>query len=155
MLHLFLGYSVKMQVIIVFSFRFLLNPGKDEELRRYAAEGLAILTLDADVKEWLVEDPTVIRALVELAKKAGPGVVYGVASVFVNLTNMFHKPEIPDPKLIELAKFSKHHVPEEHPKDKEEFVDKRTALLVKEGATSACVAIGNTDSKQCRELLAR
>lgn len=49
-------------------FRFLLNPSRDADLRRWAAEGLAYLSIDADVKEWLVEDPAAIRALVELAK---------------------------------------------------------------------------------------
>ena len=36
--------------------RFLINPGKDDDLRRWAAEGLSFLTLDAEVKERLIED---------------------------------------------------------------------------------------------------
>ena len=36
--------------------RFLINPGKDDDLRRWAAEGLSFLTMDADVKERLIED---------------------------------------------------------------------------------------------------
>jgi hypothetical protein len=46
----------------------LLSAGLSPDSRRWAAEGLGYLTLDADVKEWVVEDPTLIRALVELAK---------------------------------------------------------------------------------------
>lgn len=41
--------------------------------------------------------------------------LYPVAQIFVNLTNSFEKKEI-EPELLELAKFSKQHVPEEHEK---------------------------------------
>ena len=42
-------------------------------------------------------------------------ILYPVAQIFVNLTNSHEKKEI-EPELIELAKFSKQHVPEEHEK---------------------------------------
>lgn len=48
--------------------RFLLSSSRDPDVKRWAAEGLSYLTLDADVKEFVVEDVTLIRALVELAK---------------------------------------------------------------------------------------
>lgn len=67
---------------------------------------------------------------------------------------MYEKPAL-DPELIRVAQFAKHHVPEEHPKDAEEFVKRRVDTLIKEGAVSACVAISNTESLQCKELLAR
>jgi len=35
--------------------RFLLNPSKDVTIQRWAIEGLSYLTLDAEVKEKLVE----------------------------------------------------------------------------------------------------
>lgn len=38
------------------------------DLRKWAAEGLAYLTLDADVKEELVEDSNALRSLIDLAK---------------------------------------------------------------------------------------
>ena len=41
--------------------RFLVNPDKDADLRRWAAEGLSFLTLDAEVKEKLVEDEPALR----------------------------------------------------------------------------------------------
>jgi len=53
---------------IFFNFRFLINPSKDSDIRRWAAEGLSYLTLDADVKEKLVEDRRAIQALIDLAK---------------------------------------------------------------------------------------
>lgn len=80
--------------------------------------------------------------------------MYAVASVFVNLTNTYDVPKADD-EMVKLAKFAKHHVPEGHPKDAEEFVVRRTDLLVKEGAVAACVALAATESEQCRELLAR
>ena len=41
--------------------RILINPGKDRDLRRWAAEGMSYLTLDADVKEKLCEDESAIK----------------------------------------------------------------------------------------------
>lgn len=48
--------------------RFLANTAKDVDLRKWAVEGLAYLTLDAEIKEELVEDPDSLQALVEIAK---------------------------------------------------------------------------------------
>jgi hypothetical protein len=58
-------------------------------------------------------------------------------------------------ELVKLAQFAKHHVPETHPKDTEDFVDKRIRTLVKGGAVTACVSIAKTESKKALELLAR
>ena len=38
------------------------------DLRKWAAEGLAYLTLDADIKEELTNDHESIKALIEVAK---------------------------------------------------------------------------------------
>jgi len=38
------------------------------DLRKWAAEGLAYLTLDADVKEDLVEDTDSLKSIIDLAK---------------------------------------------------------------------------------------
>lgn len=43
------------------------------------------------------------------------GILYPVAQVFVNLTNSYDKKEI-EPEMIELAKYAKQHIPEEHEK---------------------------------------
>lgn len=134
--------------------RFLVNPGKDKDLRKWAAEGLSFLTLDADVKEKLVEDEPAIKALIELGKTGGQDVMYGVVTCLVNLTNSFDKQEITD-EMIELAKFAKHHVPQEHEMDDPDFVDKRIWTLCKYGATSALSALSKTESKNMKELIAR
>ncbi|OUC41624.1 tetratricopeptide repeat protein [Trichinella nativa] len=133
--------------------KYLLE-NKSIDICRWAAEGLAYLTLDADVKEWLVSDVNLIRRLVAFAKQAGQLCVFGVSTILVNLTNTYDKKE-PEPELIELAKFAKHHVPVANPKDSDEYVKNRIELLVNEGAVSACVALSNTESERCREFLAR
>ena len=104
--------------------RFLINPGKDGDLRRWAAEGLSYLTLDADVKEKLVDDEQAILALVEMARSGKADVQYAIVSLFVNLTNSYEKQEIM-PEMLELAKFAKHHIPQDHELDDPDFVDKR------------------------------
>jgi len=136
--------------------RLIVNAELAIESRRFAVEGLSYLTLDADVKQLIVEDVTLIRAMVEVAKRTGAVSVYSMASIFVNLTNSFPKPEhIAKDEMKKLAEFSKHHVPEEHEKDSEKYVRQRVAILVREGATSACVAVSKTDSTKCMDLLAR
>jgi protein unc-45 len=57
--------------------------------------------------------------------------------------------------MVELAKFAKHHIPEEHELDDPDFVAKRIEVLAKEGVTSALVALARTDSHNCRELIGR
>ncbi|VDM10517.1 unnamed protein product [Wuchereria bancrofti] len=135
--------------------KFLLDVNRySVEVRRFACEGLSYLTLDADVKEWIAEDPLLLQALLCLAKSAGPLCVYALASIYVNLTNSYEKPKI-DEELVKLAQFAKHHVPETHPKDTDDYVERRVRLLVADGATAACIAISKTESRNALELLAR
>jgi tetratricopeptide (TPR) repeat protein len=134
--------------------RFLIKPGKDKNIRKFAAEGLAFLTLDADVKEKLVEDKSAIQALIELAKTGDQSVIYGVVTTLVNLVNAYEKQEAM-PELMELAKFAKHHVPEEHELDDPDFVAKRVCALAEEGVTSALVALSKTESDNSKEMIAR
>jgi len=134
--------------------RFLINPEKDSDLRRWAAEGLSFLTLDAEVKEKLVEDEPAMRALIELGKTGAQNVMYGVLATLVNITNSYDKQEI-NPEMLELAKFAKHHIPEEHELDDEDFADKRIWSIAQMGVTSALVSLSKTESLNMRELIAR
>lgn len=134
--------------------RFLIKPGKDKDIRKFAAEGLAYLTLDADVKEKLVEDKAAIQALIELANTGDQSVIYGVVTTLVNLVNAYEKEEI-IPELVELAKFAKHHVPEEHELDDPDFISKRVITLANEGVTTALVALSKTESNNSREMISR
>jgi len=55
-------------VFFVLLHRFLINPAKDKDMRKWAVEGLSYLTLDAEVKERLIEDHGALQALIEVAK---------------------------------------------------------------------------------------
>ena len=46
----------------------MINPAKDKDMRKWAVEGLSYLTLDAEVKEKLIEDRAALQALIEVAK---------------------------------------------------------------------------------------
>ncbi|CAG5124054.1 unnamed protein product, partial [Candidula unifasciata] len=134
--------------------KFLVNASKDSDLRKWATEGLAYLTLDADVKEELVNDQSALKSIFDLARNADRNTTYASVTVLVNCTNSYDKPEVM-PELIELAKFAKQHVPEEHAKDKAEFVSQRIHKLADAGMVNALVALSDTDSKNSRELLSR
>uniref|UniRef100_A0A8C5T051 Unc-45 myosin chaperone B n=1 Tax=Malurus cyaneus samueli TaxID=2593467 RepID=A0A8C5T051_9PASS len=95
-----------------------------------------------------------IRALVASDKT----ILYSVATTLVNCTNSYDTKELV-PELVQLAKFSKQHVPEEHPKDKKDFVVKRVKRLLKAGVVSALTCMVKADSAiltdQSKELIAR
>ncbi len=62
--------------------------------------------------------------LVYLFQSGDISVIYGVVSTLVNLCNAYDKQEI-IPEMLELAKFAKRHVPEQHELDDPDFVTKR------------------------------
>lgn len=134
--------------------KFLLHPGNNQDLRKWAAEGFSYLTLDAEVKEKLIEDKAAITSLIELAKTGDQSVLYGVIATLVNLCNAYEKQEV-IPEMIELAKFAKQHIPEESELDDPDFVQKRILVLGKAGVTTALVALAKTESPNSKELIAR
>ncbi|KAK9412398.1 protein unc-45 B like [Crotalus adamanteus] len=138
--------------------KWLCNPNIDTRTRKWAVEGLAYLTLDADVKDDFVQDEPAMQAMFELAKTSDKTVLYSVASLLVNCTNSYDVKELV-PELVQLAKFSKQHVPEEHPKDKKDFVRNRVKRLIKAGVISTLVCMVKADTAiltdQTKELLAR
>ncbi|XP_055111811.1 protein unc-45 homolog B isoform X2 [Symphalangus syndactylus] len=138
--------------------RWLCNISIDTRTRRWAVEGLAYLTLDADVKDDFVQDVPALQAMFELAKTSDKTILYSVATTLVNCTNSYDVKEV-IPELVQLAKFSKQHVPEEHPKDKKDFIDMRVKRLLKAGVISALACMVKADSAiltdQTKELLAR
>lgn len=108
--------------------------------------------MDAEVKEIVVEDRPALKALIELAKTGDQSVLYGVITTFVNLCNAYEKQEVL-PEMLELAKFAKHHIPEEHELDDPDFINKRLSILVDEGVTTALVALSKTESDNSKELI--
>lgn len=134
--------------------RFLINPKKENDMRKWAVEGLSYLTFDAEVKEKLIDDKQAVQAMIELAKTGDKSVLYGVVTTLVNLCNAYDKQEI-IPEMVELAKFAKHHIPEEHEFDDPDFVNKRLCALANAGVTTALVSLSKTDSQNSKELIAR
>ncbi|XP_078286146.1 protein unc-45 homolog A-like [Rhinoraja longicauda] len=138
--------------------RWLCNDSIQSSTRRWATEGLAYLTFDADVKEEFVADQPAMHAMFELAKSEDKTALFAVASTLVNCTNSYDK-ETPDPQMLELAKYAKQHVPEQHPKDKPKHVGKRIGKLLKTGVVSALVCMAKRDSPaltdSCKEMIAR
>ena len=134
--------------------RFLISSGKSDDLKKWAAEGFAYLTLDADVKEEIADDPAVIKALIDLGKSGNLSCLYGIITTLVNLTNSYDKNEIL-PEMIELAKFAKQHIPEEHVKDKKDYVDQRVKKLADMDVAAALTGLSKTESQSARELIAR
>nr|XP_054754346.1 protein unc-45 homolog B-like [Lytechinus pictus] len=134
--------------------KFLVNSQKDHDLKKWAAEALAYLSLDADVKESIVEDSETLQALMDLSKTSDKTVLYGVVSTFVNLTNSYDVQK-PEPQLVELARYAKQHIPEEHPKDATDYIVQRVKKLLKAGIVPALVALSKTESENSRELLSR
>ena len=134
--------------------KFLMSSKKEFELKKWACEGLAYLTLDADIKEILVKDVEALNTLLELAKSDDNTVIYGVCNSLVNMTNSYDKPE-KNPELEEIAKFAKQPVPEAHEKDGDDFVKKRIDALVENGLITALVNFKNVRSENTKEMMAR
>ncbi|XP_054162334.1 protein unc-45 homolog B-like, partial [Oppia nitens] len=134
--------------------QFLVSPSVDKDMKKWSADGLAYLSLSAEIKEELIEDKEAITALVDLAKNGDLSVLFGVVTTFVNLTNSYEKQEA-IPELKELAKFAKQHVPEDHPKDDMTFVEKRCQVLCNLQVVSALIALTKSQSKTSREMIAR
>lgn len=57
--------------------------------------------------------------------------------------------------MVEIAKFAKQHIPEEHELDEQDFVAKRIEILAREGVTTALVALAKTESNNSKELISR
>ncbi|NXJ41230.1 UN45A protein, partial [Ciconia maguari] len=138
--------------------KWLCNETIDAGTRRWAVEGLAYLTFDADVKEEFVEDKAAMQAMFHLAKSEDRSVLYAVASTLVNCTNSYDHEE-PDPQMLELAKYAKQHIPEQHPKDKPDFVKRRVRKLLTAGVVSALACMVKSENpaltNSCRELISR
>lgn len=134
--------------------RFLIHPNTNPDTIKWAVEGLSYLTLDAEVKEKLIEDQAALVAIMGLTKLEKTSAMYALVSIFVNLCNAYEKQEV-IPEMIELAKFSKCHVPEDHELDDVDFVNKRIMLLCKYGVITVLVKLSKTESLNIKELISR
>jgi len=131
------------------------RPTPEFKLKQYAIEALAYLSFDGDVKEELVDDMPALNVLYEtMTLDTSSPVVYSVLNIFVNLTNSYDKQEH-SPELLELAKFAQQHIPEEHPKDKRDVLEKRLEKLAQSELVPTLVQLSKTESKASKELISR
>ncbi|CAJ0917196.1 unnamed protein product [Ranitomeya imitator] len=116
--------------------KWLCNPSIDIQTRKWAVEGLAYLTLDADVKDDFVEDEQALQAMFDMSKTSDKTILYSVASTLVNCTNSYDVKE-----------------------DKKDFVTKRVKRLLQADIISALSCMVKADNAiltdQTKEQLAR
>lgn len=135
--------------------KFLVSTKKDRHLQKWSVEGLAFLSLDAEVKEALIGDKTALQALYSCAKNMHDySQVYAIATILVNLSNSYEKPER-NPELEELGKYAGENVPQEHELDAESYVKKRVKVLLEGGVVSCLVGMTSLQSSGIDELVSR
>ena len=134
--------------------KFLLSAKNSGRLYRWAVEGLAFLSLDAEVKEALISNKRAIKVLCSIPKSGEQSLLYGLATIFVNLTNSYDKPER-NPELEELGKYAGENVPKEHELDGEDYVKKRVSSLLGQGVVSALLSLSSVESHAIHEQVTR
>ena len=133
--------------------RFLVNSRKGDILRKWAAEGLAFFTLDAEVKEELMKDKPALHTLLGMYGTHDHSLRYGIATALVNLTNSYDKPER-NPEPEELGKFAGENIPKEHESDGPEFVKKRVQALLEAKVIVALSDLAQSESVTVHEQVA-
>uniref|UniRef100_A0A663MS96 Unc-45 myosin chaperone A n=1 Tax=Athene cunicularia TaxID=194338 RepID=A0A663MS96_ATHCN len=137
--------------------KWLCNEAIDAGTRRWAVEGWR-----TGVRQhWVGSGPLPIVGVTGamlLLQSEDRSVLYAVASTLVNCTNSYDHEE-PDPQMLELAKYAKQHIPEQHPKDKPDFLKRRVRKLLTAGVVSAFACIVKSENPaltdSCRELISR
>ena len=145
------GATVKLEHICR---KFLVSTKKGESIRKWAAEGMAFLTLDAEAKEELIADTAALNTLFSMVTSGDPSLLFGIASIFVNLTNSYDHVER-NPELEALGKYAGENVPKEHELDSEEHVNKRVASLLYAGVIPSLLTLAKCESKRIREQVSR
>ena len=135
--------------------KFLISTKKDRHLQKWSVEGLAFLSLDAEVKESLIGDKAALQALYSCAKNMHDySQIYAIATILVNVSNSYDKPE-KNPDLEELGKYAGENVPQEHELDAEAFVGKRVKVLLEGGVVGCLVGMTSLQSPGINELVSR
>lgn len=135
--------------------KFLVGTKKDRHLQKWSVEGLAFLSLDAEVKEALVGDKTALQTLYRCAKNVHDySQVYAIATILVNVSNSYDKPE-KNPELEELGKYAGENVPQEHELDAETYVRKRVKVLLEGGVVGCLMEMTSLQSSGIDELVSR
>ena len=133
--------------------RFLVSKKKNS-LMKWGAEGIAFLSLDAEVKEALRDDKPALEALMKLVDSPDKSLLYGIATILVNMTNSYDKPDR-NPELEELGKYAGQNIPKEHELDGPDYVKERVSTLLKTGVVRCLLSLAAVDSKGIREQVSR
>ncbi len=134
--------------------KFLVVTAQHSSIYRWAVEGLAFLTLDAEVKEALIASKQAIEVLCAVPTTGDQSLLYGLATILVNLTNSYDKRE-KQPELEELGKYAGENIPKEHELDGDKFVKNRVACLLRHKVVGSLLTLANVDSAGVREQVAR
>ncbi len=134
--------------------KFLVVTAQHSSIYRWAVEGLAFLTLDAEVKEALIASKQTIEVLCAVPTTGDQSLLYGLATILVNLTNSYDKRE-KQPELEELGKYAGENIPKEHELDGDKFVKNRVACLLRHKVVGSLLTLANVDSAGVREQVAR
>ena len=137
--------------------KFLIGDEKKLILQRWCIEGIAFLSMDAEVKETLIKDMETISLLFSLATSKDQALLYGFTSILVNLTNSYDKLEKTEEteQLEQLSKYAGEQLPEEHKFDGEEYVKKRITQLISHQVIPTLVKLSDCSSNKVREQVAR
>lgn len=134
--------------------KILLSSNRRRHLYKWAIEALAFISLDAEVKEALISKKNVLRILCSVPKTGEQSLLYGLATIYVNLTNSYDKPES-NPELEELGKYAGENVPKEHEFDGNHYVKTRVSCLLELGIVPALLALCAVESDAIREQIVR
>lgn len=134
--------------------KFLLSTKGHGHLFKWAVEGLAFLSLDAEVKEAMVSNKNTITTLCKIPTVGEQSLLYGIATIFVNLSNSYDKPES-NPELEELGKYAGENVPKEHKLDGAQYVKKRVSSMLEHGVVSALLVLSAVESDAIHDQVAR
>ena len=136
---------------------FLVGPEEGSLLKKWSVEGIAFISMNAEVKEALMKDQEAMKCLFSVDDVTDQAFLYGLASIFVNLTNSYDKLEKSEEmeQLEKLGKYAGEQLPKEHEFDSEEFVKKRIELLIAQSTIPMLVKMSQCDSDRVREQVAR
>ena len=133
--------------------RKILCTAADYDTKKWACDGLAYLTLDADMKEILAADTNALHIMYELTKREDKHTLYSIATVLSNMCNA-QPTKKPTEEMVKLAEYAKHHIPAENAKDGETFYKARRQALIASGVCTALAHMAKHKSDSCRELIA-
>ncbi|XP_071563480.1 protein unc-45 homolog B-like [Temnothorax nylanderi] len=136
--------------------RFLINPKKEKDMRKWAIKGLRYLTIVFEVKEELIKDQqqAAVKAIIELTETKDQSVLYDVTIMLVNLCCAYDDNEL-IPEMIESVMFIKYYFSGRDQPKEDDFMKISRRALVEVGVISALARLAKTDNQNCKELVAR